>query len=60
MQRVIDDARAEGFTAVEGFPVLRDERYEWDCTGPMRLYEKVGFIKVDERGKNIVMRKELK
>ena len=60
LQRVIDDARAEGYTAVEGYPILRDERYEWDCTGPMRLYEKVGFIKVDEREKNIVMRKELK
>jgi len=60
LQRVIDDARAEGFTAVEGFPVLRDARYEWDCRGPMRLYEKVGFIIVDEREKTIVMRKELK
>lgn len=60
LQRVIDDAKAEGYTAVKGFPIMREERYEWDCTGPMRLYEKVGFIKVDEREKNIVVRKELK
>jgi GNAT superfamily N-acetyltransferase len=59
LQRVIDDARAEGFTAVEGFPVLRDERYEWDCTGPVRLYEKAGFVKVAETEKRVVMRKEL-
>ena len=59
LQRVIDDARAEGFTAVEGFPVLRNERYEWDCTGPVRLYEKTGFVKVAETEKNTVMRKEL-
>jgi GNAT superfamily N-acetyltransferase len=37
LQRVIDDARAEVFSAVEGFPVLRDVRYKWDYSGPMRL-----------------------
>ncbi|NMA25622.1 MAG: GNAT family N-acetyltransferase [Clostridiales bacterium] len=60
LQRVIDDARAEGYIAVEAFPVVRDERFEWDSTGPIRLYEKAGFVKVAEQGKNIVMRKELK
>lgn len=57
---VCEDAKAEGCIAVEGFPVMRAERYEWDCTGPIRLYEKVGFVKVAEQDGFVVMRKELK
>lgn len=60
LQRVIDDATSEGYRAIEGFPVVRDERFEWDCTGPLRLYEKAGFIKAAEQGNSVVMRKELK
>lgn len=48
LQRVVTDAKTEGFTAVEGYPHKRDERYEWDFYGPIRLYEKAGsadFIK---------------
>lgn len=60
LQRVIDDAKVEGYLAIEGYPRKRDEQYEWDFTGPVRLYEKVGFIKVAETEKNAVMRKELR
>ncbi len=60
LQRVIDDARAEGYIAVEGYPVIREERFEWDNAGPIRLYEKVGFVKVAVQGQKVVMRKELK
>lgn len=56
---MIDDAKAEGYTAVEGFLVVRDERYEWDSTGPIRMYGKAGFVKVAETGRNAVMRREL-
>ena len=42
--RVVADAKVEGYIAVEGFPVVRDERYEWDCTGPLWLYKK-GCVK---------------
>lgn len=59
LQRVLTDAKAEGYIAVEGFPVVRSERYEWDCAGPVRLYEKAGFVKVAERDGVMVMRKEL-
>jgi GNAT superfamily N-acetyltransferase len=31
LKRVCADAKAEGYIAVEGFPVKRDERFEWDC-----------------------------
>ncbi|MFU7517546.1 GNAT family N-acetyltransferase [Clostridium sp. HCS.1] len=57
---VCEEAKIEGCIAVEGFAVLRDERYEWDCTGPIRLYEKVGFVKVAEQDGFVVMRKDLK
>lgn len=59
LQQVITDAKAEGYIAVVGFPVVRTERYEWDCSGPVRLYEKTGFFKVSEKDGRIVMRKEL-
>jgi GNAT superfamily N-acetyltransferase len=60
LRQVVTDAKAEGYIAVEGFPVVRGERYEWDWTGPVRLYEKVGFVKVAERDGFLVMRKELR
>jgi len=69
---VCEDAKAEGYIAVMGFPTVRAERYEWDYTGPLRLFEKAGFAivheklgvvkavkKVVKRDKSVVMRKEL-
>jgi len=60
LRQVVADAKAEGYIAVEGFPVVRSERYEWDSAGPLRLYERVGFVKVAEQDGFWVMRKELK
>jgi GNAT superfamily N-acetyltransferase len=60
LNQVIADAKAEGYVAVVGFPVMRDERYEWDNQGPDRLYEKAGFSKVSEQDGRAVMRKELR
>ena len=59
LNQVITDAKAEGYAAVVGFPVMRDERYEWDNQGPIRLYEKIGFTKASEKDGKAVMRKEL-
>jgi GNAT superfamily N-acetyltransferase len=59
LNRVVTDAKAEGYVAVEGFPQVHDERFEWDYTGPVRLYEKVGFTAITKQDGNIVMRKEL-
>ena len=59
LRHVIADAKNEGYIAIVGFPVIRDERYEWDCRGPIRLYEKIGFVKVAEQDECVVMRKEL-
>lgn len=60
LQKVLEDAKTEGYIAVEGFPIIRDQRFEWDNPGPIRLYEKLGFVKVAEQGEFVVMRKELK
>ena len=59
LNRVADDAAAEGYLAVEGFPQVHSERNEWDFSGPIRLYEKAGFIKVSAHDGSVVMRKEL-
>ena len=59
LQHVIADAKNEGYIAVVGFPVMQDERDEWDYRGPIRLYEKIGFIKVAKQNEYVVMRKEL-
>ena len=60
LARVCEDARAEGYAAVVAFPVARAERFEWDCTGPVRLYEKAGFAKASQQGEEIFMRKMLR
>lgn len=59
LDKVITDAKINGFTAVEGFPVARGERYEWECSGPVAMYEKAGFVKAAEHADFIVMRKTL-
>ncbi|MCL2136181.1 MAG: GNAT family N-acetyltransferase [Coriobacteriia bacterium] len=61
LDRVINDAKTEGFKAVVGFPVARSERFEWDYPGPLQMYEKAGFIKTSptKMDEIVVMRKEL-
>ncbi len=61
LSRVVTDAKAEGYVAVEGFPHGHGcgKRNEWDYTGPTRLYEKLGFTAITKQDGRIVMRKEL-
>ena len=59
LNQAITDAKSEGYNAIVCFPIVRTERYEWDCRGPVRLYEKAGFAKESEKGGEAVMRKEL-
>lgn len=60
LNSVCEDAKKEGYIAVEGFPIVRTERYEWDNPGPIRLYEKTGFVKLTEQDNVVLMRKDLK
>ena len=51
LERVIRDAAEEGYDAVEGYPILREARETLDFTGPLRLFEKLGFaVSRDENG----------
>jgi GNAT superfamily N-acetyltransferase len=59
LARVIEDARAEGRSAVVGFAVAHGARNPWDFTGPMRLYQRLGFVKDKDEGELVVMRKAL-
>lgn len=59
LQRVIDDARENGHSAVVGFPVIRDKRFEWDNMGPVRLFEKLGFTRTETCDGYLVMCKFL-
>lgn len=57
LQRVISDAEAAGYAAVTAFPAVRTQRFEWDYQGPVRLYEKLGFVKISEENEFIIMRR---
>lgn len=61
LNRVVTDAKAEGYAAVEGFPRRHEVggRSEWDYTGPTRLYEKLGFTAITKQDGSVIMRKEL-
>lgn len=59
LRRALADAKAEGYTAVEGFPEVHSERFEWDSPGPLRLYQKEGFRQTAAYTDFLVMRREL-
>jgi GNAT superfamily N-acetyltransferase len=59
LEKVITDAIAGGFEAVEGYAHVRKGLYDFDFKGPTRLYEKSGFVPIVEHDGVIVMRKTL-
>ena len=58
LARVIADAEAEGFNAVEGYP-FADLSFAYQYRGPRRLYEKHGFRLFRDSGWVCPMRLEL-
>lgn len=58
MERVCRDAAADGFDFVEAYPATKYLPY--DCRGPLRMYEKYGFIASGEWDGKVVVRKALK
>ncbi len=44
LRQVVADAKAEDYIAIEVFSVVRDERYEWDYTGPVRLCKRTTWL----------------
>ena len=59
LERVCADAKAKGFTAAEGYAKVQKDRVYYDYNGPIRLYEKAGFVEVARHDGRVVMRKEL-
>jgi len=59
LERVIADARTEGFVAVEGYAYVQKGQDDFDFKGPTRLYEKLGFVPAVEQDGVVVMRKTL-
>jgi GNAT superfamily N-acetyltransferase len=59
LELAIDDAKTDGFAAVEGYPRLHSERETFDYNGPVRLFEKFGFVIVAELNNVSIMRREL-
>lgn len=45
--------------AVEGYAKLSDKRNDFDYQGPVRLYQKAGFVEVARDSGQVVMRKLL-
>ncbi|MBP3459261.1 MAG: GNAT family N-acetyltransferase [Lachnospiraceae bacterium] len=60
LERVCEDALQDGYKYVEAYPAIREKEEELDFTGPVRLYEKLGFTLFEQHGKMLVMRKQLK
>lgn len=59
IDRVCSDAKAMGYVSVEGYARCSGERNDFDYQGPVRLYEKAGFMEVARENGQVVMRKVL-
>jgi len=57
IHRVCEDAKSEGYAAVEGYAELSDRRNDFDYHGPVRLYQKAGFTEAARENGQVVMRK---
>ena len=60
IERICDDAKANGYAAVEGYAQISEARDEYDFKGPIRLFEKAGFTKIMEQNGQVIMRKVLR
>ena len=59
IDRICADARSKGYVAVEGYPILLDQRNDFDYQGPYHLYQKAGFNEIARDNGQVVMRKAL-
>lgn len=60
LERVCEDARAEGFDAVEAYPIAQFVSEQADYMGPAALYEGQGFAVLRTLGDRLIVRKALK
>ena len=59
IDRICGDARDKGYVVVEGYANLLNVHNDFDYQGPVRLYEKAGFVEVAREKGQVVMRKVL-
>ena len=59
IDKVCDDAKSKGYVAVEGYANLSDIRNDYDYPGPVRLYQRNGFVEVARKNGQVIMRKVL-
>lgn len=59
LQRICEDARENGFAAVEAYPYLGDLSCAEHYHGPLAMYLKAGFKISKELGKFVIVRKDL-
>ena len=59
LERVIEDARRDGYEYIEAYPVKGSESVQDNFYGYRAFYEKNGFEVFGEAEKNLVMRKRL-
>ena len=59
LQRVCDDAKAEGYQYVEAYPVQDGGYLGMAFTGPVHMYEKAGFVTCARICTTYIMRKKL-
>ena len=57
LEYIIAEAKAQGYAAVEGYAHTRKGQHDMDFKGPVRLYEKLGFLPAAEQDGVVVMRK---
>ena len=60
LEHIIEDAKAHGFAAVEGYPRVQKDREPYDFNGPLRLFQKAGFVEIARQGDVVVMSKDLR
>lgn len=59
LERVVQDAKTQGYQTVEGYPRIQKDREPYDFNGPLRLFEKAGFVEKAREGNLVVMSKDL-
>ena len=59
IDRVCSDAKSKGYAAVEGYAKITDKHDDFDYQGPVRLYQKAGFVDVARDNGQVIMRKVL-
>lgn len=57
--RVCDDAKSQGYVAVEGYAKVSDEHDDFNYQGPLQLYQKAGFVEIARKNGQVIMRKVL-